>query len=76
MHPRDAINRQLTRQGLSRYALAKRVAGHVPASTIYGFLRGEHTIGSDHLAHLLDAAGLKIVTDERTASAAKTKGGK
>ena len=61
MHLRDAINRQLTRQGLSRYKLAQRVAGRVSPSTVYAFLRGEHPLNSDALDHLLKAVDLAVV---------------
>ena len=65
---RDAINRQLTQQGLSRYKLAQRMAGRVPSSTIYGFLRGEHPVNSDALGHIMGAVDLTISSTSPTSS--------
>jgi hypothetical protein len=61
---RQQILKRLTQLEWSNYRLVESVKGKVPASTVYGFLRGEHPINSDHLGHLLDALGLKLTASK------------
>lgn len=60
MDIRQMILRRLKQLGWSSYRLVQAVKDDVPASTIYGFLRAEHPINSDHLGHIFEAIDLKL----------------
>lgn len=57
---RDLILLRLSRLPMSRYELAKAVAGKVSQQAVYGFLAGKRDMTSGLVIHLLEACGLEI----------------
>lgn len=57
----DIVNDRLKQLDWSAYRLTKEVAGKVPASSVYDFLRGTSTINSAFLSAIFEACGLTVV---------------
>jgi len=55
---RKKIIAELQNQGLSRYALVKRLAGRIPERTVYAYLAGDCEMVSEKLAILCQELGL------------------
>lgn len=53
---------ELKRQGLTTYALWKRVEDEVAKTSVFQFMNGNTDMKSDLLGHLLDALDLTIVS--------------
>jgi hypothetical protein len=61
---RSIIKREMKRQDLSGYALAKQVDGRIPARTVYAYLAGTDLRG-ETVAVLADALGLELQPKRR-----------
>ena len=57
---RKIILAELKRQGLSRYAIAERVADRVPRTCTYDFLAGRTDTKGDYIAVLCEELGLTL----------------
>ncbi len=57
---RKTIIAEMKRQGLSRYALAERVAYQVPRTCTYDYLAGRTDMAGERVAVLCKALGLTL----------------
>ena len=57
---RDTILAEMKRQGLTTYALWKKVEGEMTKPTVYEYLAGRSEITTSNLEHLLRALGLHV----------------
>lgn len=57
---RKTINAEMERQGLSRYAIAERIADRVPRTCTYDYLSGRSDMTGERLAILCKALGLTL----------------
>ena len=57
---KQAIEDELARRGWSRYRLAKKLEGELPARTVYAYLSGERDLSSERASIILKALELKV----------------
>jgi len=62
---RQAILKQIKKNGLTINQVAKLVEGKIPRRTVYAYLRGEEDSLSSMVSILMDAVGLTITTTKR-----------
>jgi len=57
---REIVRREVKRQGLSGYALAKRVGPRVSRRMIQAYLAGSHDLSGEKLAIICEVLGLEL----------------
>ena len=62
---RQTILKELESCGWTRYRLVKELDGAIPMSTVYDYLSGDTDLGSDRVSIILQALGLRIISDKR-----------